>query len=145
MPNMSPKKNEMPSQPADVRNKNFLEVALGYTEEQAIDEAKRCLNCKNKPCVNGCPVKKYTFPRLFRRLPRATLRAHMKLFRSKARCRLFAVVYARRKRNANQNAFAESRASLSVSADLSALSPIIIMQIARISRKPPNQTVIRLL
>ena len=59
MPNMSPKKNEMPSQPADVRNKNFLEVALGYTEEQAIDEAKRCLNCKNKPCVNGCPVKIY--------------------------------------------------------------------------------------
>lgn len=59
MPNTSPKKNEMPSQPADVRNKNFLEVALGYTEEQAIDEAKRCLNCKNKPCVNGCPVKIY--------------------------------------------------------------------------------------
>ena len=59
MPNMSPKKNEMPSQPADVRNKNFLEVALGYTEEQAIDEAKRCLNCKNKPCVGGCPVKIY--------------------------------------------------------------------------------------
>lgn len=59
MPNMSPKKNEMPSQAADVRNKNFLEVALGYTEEQAVDEAKRCLNCKNKPCVSGCPVKIY--------------------------------------------------------------------------------------
>lgn len=57
MPNMSPKKNEMPSQAADVRNKNFLEVALGYTEEQAIDEAQRCLNCKNKPCVTGCPVQ----------------------------------------------------------------------------------------
>ena len=56
MPNMSLKKNEMPSQAADVRNKNFLEVALGYTEAQAIDEAKRCLNCKNKPCVGGCPV-----------------------------------------------------------------------------------------
>ena len=57
MPNMSLKKNEMPHQAADVRNKNFDEVALGYTEEQAIDEAKRCLNCKNKPCVNGCPVR----------------------------------------------------------------------------------------
>jgi len=56
MANMSLKKNEMPSQPADVRNKNFSEVALGYTEEQAIDEAKRCLNCKHKPCVGGCPV-----------------------------------------------------------------------------------------
>ena len=56
MPNMSQLKNEMPSQAPDVRNKNFLEVALGYTEEQAIDEAKRCLNCKHKPCVTGCPV-----------------------------------------------------------------------------------------
>ncbi len=56
MPNMSLNKNEMPSQPADVRNKNFKEVALGYTEEQAVDEANRCLNCKNKPCVGNCPV-----------------------------------------------------------------------------------------
>ena len=57
MPNMRLTKNPMPSQEADVRNKNFLEVALGYTEEMAIDEAQRCLNCKNKPCVSGCPVK----------------------------------------------------------------------------------------
>ncbi len=57
MPNMSLTRNEMPVQDADVRNKNFKEVALGYTEEQAIDEAKRCLNCKNKPCTNGCPVQ----------------------------------------------------------------------------------------
>ena len=56
MANMSLKKNPMPSQEPDVRNKNFDEVALGYTEEMAIDEAKRCLNCKNKPCVSGCPV-----------------------------------------------------------------------------------------
>ena len=56
MPNMSLKKNEMPSQDAKVRARNFKEVALGYTEEQAIDEANRCLNCKNKPCVGGCPV-----------------------------------------------------------------------------------------
>lgn len=56
MPNMSLKKNEMPSQAPDVRNKNFKEVTLGYTREQAVDEANRCLNCKNKPCVSGCPV-----------------------------------------------------------------------------------------
>ena len=56
MPNMSPNKNPMPSQEPDVRNKNFLEVALGYTEEQALDEAQRCLNCKNPLCVQGCPV-----------------------------------------------------------------------------------------
>ena len=56
MPNMSLKKNEMPVQDPMVRNGNFLEVALGYTEEQAVNEAERCLNCKNKPCVGGCPV-----------------------------------------------------------------------------------------
>lgn len=56
MPNMSLKKNEMPTQEPNVRNKNFSEVALGYTEEQAVDEANRCLNCKNRPCVGGCPV-----------------------------------------------------------------------------------------
>ena len=56
MPNMSLKKNPMPHQEADVRNKNFEEVALGYTPEQAMDEAERCLNCKNKPCMTGCPV-----------------------------------------------------------------------------------------
>ena len=54
--NMRPTKNQMPSQEPNVRNKNFLEVATGYTEEMAIDEAKRCLNCKNKPCVAHCPV-----------------------------------------------------------------------------------------
>lgn len=57
MPNMSLVRNEMPVQEPDVRNKNFSEVALGYTEEQAIDEAKRCLGCKNKPCSGGCPVQ----------------------------------------------------------------------------------------
>ncbi len=56
MPNMSLKKNEMPTQDPQVRNSNFLEVALGYSKEQAIDEANRCLNCKHKPCINGCPV-----------------------------------------------------------------------------------------
>ncbi len=57
MPNMSMVKNEMPSQDPNVRNKNFLEVALGYTEEQALDEAARCLNCKTRNCVSGCPVQ----------------------------------------------------------------------------------------
>ena len=57
MPNMAMIKNPMPSQAPDVRNQNFLEVALGYTEGQAIDEAKRCLNCKNMPCMSGCPVR----------------------------------------------------------------------------------------
>lgn len=56
MANMAPGKNPMPSQEPDIRNKNFDEVALGYTKEQALDESERCLNCKAKPCVAGCPV-----------------------------------------------------------------------------------------
>ena len=56
MPNMSLKKNEMPVQDPQIRCHNFEEVAQGYTEEQAVDEANRCLNCKNKPCVGKCPV-----------------------------------------------------------------------------------------
>ncbi|WP_295865801.1 NADPH-dependent glutamate synthase [uncultured Oscillibacter sp.] len=56
MANMSLKKNPMPSQEPDVRNKNFDEVTLGYTKEMALDEAQRCLNCKNRPCMTGCPV-----------------------------------------------------------------------------------------
>ena len=56
MANMSPEKVKMNEQAPDIRNKNFLEVSLGYTPEQAMEEAKRCLNCKNMPCVSGCPV-----------------------------------------------------------------------------------------
>ena len=56
MANMSLKKLPMPEQDPLVRNKNFEEVALGYTAEMAVNEAKRCLNCKNKPCVSACPV-----------------------------------------------------------------------------------------
>ena len=56
MPNMDPKKCPMPVQDPEVRNKNFSEVAPGYTAEMAVNEAKRCLHCKNKPCVSGCPV-----------------------------------------------------------------------------------------
>lgn len=54
--NMNPLKNPMPAQDPQVRNGNFEEVALGYTAEMAIDEAKRCIGCKNRPCVAACPV-----------------------------------------------------------------------------------------
>ncbi len=56
MPNMSPKKVPMPEQNPEIRRHNFDEVALGYTEEMAKEEAERCLNCKHRPCVSGCPV-----------------------------------------------------------------------------------------
>ena len=56
MPNMSMTKVPVPEQDPKVRSRNFEEVCLGYTKEQAMEEATRCLNCKNKPCVGGCPV-----------------------------------------------------------------------------------------
>ena len=54
MADMRKEKHPMPEQEPLVRNKNFDEVALGYSVETAMAEAKRCLNCKNKPCVSGC-------------------------------------------------------------------------------------------
>lgn len=56
MPNMSPNKVAMPEQAPTVRNKNFQEVSAGYTAEMAIEEAQRCLGCKHRPCMGGCPV-----------------------------------------------------------------------------------------
>lgn len=56
MANMSLKKVKMPEQAPDIRNKNFREVASGYTGEMAVEEAQRCLSCKTKPCMEGCPV-----------------------------------------------------------------------------------------
>lgn len=53
---LDPKKHEMPTQDPSVRAHNFREVTLGYTAEIAVEEANRCLNCKNRPCVSGCPV-----------------------------------------------------------------------------------------
>jgi len=57
MANMSPKKQPMPHQDPLIRNQNFDEVALGYTAEMAKEEALRCLDCRHKPCVDGCPVR----------------------------------------------------------------------------------------
>lgn len=57
MADMRQEKYPMPEQEPDVRNKNFSEVALGYSKELAMAEAQRCLNCKHKPCMKGCPVK----------------------------------------------------------------------------------------
>ena len=54
--NMAPTRCPMPSQDPKARARNFDEVALGYTEEMAMEEASRCLECKNMPCVSGCPV-----------------------------------------------------------------------------------------
>ena len=56
MPNMTPHKHPMPTQEPEVRAKNFNEVATGYTEDMAVEEANRCLHCKVASCIEGCPV-----------------------------------------------------------------------------------------
>ncbi|HEX2938286.1 MAG TPA: dihydropyrimidine dehydrogenase, partial [Ruminiclostridium sp.] len=56
MPNMNKNKTLMPEQEPSIRSGNFKEVSLGYTEKMAREEAQRCLNCKHKPCIGGCPV-----------------------------------------------------------------------------------------
>ncbi len=56
MINLSKVKNPMPEQNPEIRKRNFLEVSEGYTEEMAVNEAMRCLNCRTRPCVSGCPV-----------------------------------------------------------------------------------------
>ena len=103
MPNMSLKKNPMPSQEPDVRNKNFLEVALGYTADIAVDEAQRCLHCKAMPCVSGCPVN-IDIPALSRRSLTVTLRALTALSPSPAPSPQSAVVYAPRRTSARASA-----------------------------------------
>lgn len=103
MANMSLEKIKMPEQAPDVRNKNFKEVSLGYTEEMAIEEAQRCLNCKHKPCVSGCPVN-VRIPEFIAELQRVT---SWRLIRSSPlpmRCLRSAVVFVRRKASANPNA-----------------------------------------
>lgn len=67
MPDMNPKKTPMPEQAPEVRNKNFSEVALGYTAEQAVAEADRCLQCRHQPCVQGCPVS-VPIPRFIKKI-----------------------------------------------------------------------------
>jgi glutamate synthase (NADPH) small chain len=121
MPNMSPVKIAMPEQPADVRNKNFREVTLGYTAEMAIEEATRCLNCKHKPCIAGCPVN-VKIPEFIQLVIAGKFDGGQR--RKSARptpCPPSADVSARRRPNARRSACAASRASRSASAVWSAL------------------------
>lgn len=123
MPNMSLEKNKMPSQEPSVRAHNFDEVALGYTEELAIDEAKRCLNCKNMPCVSGCPVKIH-IPEFIAKVAEGDFEGAYEVICRASSLPPSADAYVRRKASANRSASAESRARAWASAGLSALSPI---------------------
>ena len=74
-PNMDPKKAPMPAQDPNVRNKNFLEVCTGYSQETAMTEATRCLHCKNHPC-GGLPRQR-AYSRLYRQGRRGRLQGRL--------------------------------------------------------------------
>ena len=97
MPNLA-LKVPMPEQEPDVRNANFREVTLGYTEAMAIEEAKRCLNCRNKPCVGGCPVS-VQIPEFIERVVAGDFAVPMKSLPRPTICRLSAGGSVRRKVN----------------------------------------------
>ena len=127
MANMVMTKTPMPEQEPDVRNRNFKEVALGYTEEMAVFEAQRCLHCKNRPCVSGCPVN-VPIPEFIGHVANGDFEAAYRVLSSQTPCPPYAEGYVRRKPSANRNVCAASRASRSVSAGLSALSRTGIWQ-----------------
>ena len=102
MPNMSNVKNPMPEQAADVRNKNFLEVTTGYTSNMAIDEAQRCLNCKHKPCMQGCPVA-VKIPEFIKLVANGEFEAAYKKLLKQMLCRLSAEEFVPKKNSVRQN------------------------------------------
>ena len=85
MANMSLEKIKMPEQAPDVRNKNFEEVAMGYTAEMAMEEASRCLNCKHKPCVSGCPVN-VRIPEFIAEVAKGDFMAAYKILHKRSAC-----------------------------------------------------------
>ena len=122
MANMSLKKNPMPSQDPNVRNKNFDEVALGYTEEQALDEAQRCLHCKNKPCMQGCPVMVH-IPDFIAEVAKGDFEAAYQIIAATSALPAVCGRVAPRRASARSTASAASRASLWASAVWSASWP----------------------
>ena len=112
----------MPEQKPEVRNKNFAEVAFGYTPEMAMEEARRCLQCKNKPCIAGCPVN-VRIPEFIQQVAEGKFEEAYDILVSTNACRRSAAGSARRKPSAKSFACAPKKANRSVSAGSSASSP----------------------
>lgn len=112
MPNMSLQKHPMPEQQPDIRATNFKEVALGYTREIAMEEADRCLHCKNAPCVKGCPVN-VPIPDFIAHIKKGEFQEAYETIRLQNGLPAIAAASARRKRSAKASASAVSRANRS--------------------------------
>ena len=113
-------RNPMPEQPADVRNKNFKEVALGYDMKTAVDEAERCLHCPKPLCVSGCPVN-VEIPAFIQAVKEGNMQEAIKILNAKTAFPQFAAAFARRKTSASPNACLALKVSLSLSAVWNAL------------------------
>ena len=94
-----------------VRATNFDEVCLGYNKDEAVEEAQRCLGCKNAKCITGCPVN-INIPAFIAQVKEGTSRKHTKLSVSPVHSRQSAAVYVRRRASARANVSAESKATL---------------------------------
>jgi glutamate synthase (NADPH/NADH) small chain len=105
MANMSLKKTPMPTQEPSVRAHNFDEVALGDTQKMAVEEADRCLGCKNPACVAGCPVG-IDIPGFIQKVKVGEFEKPIASSPNQAPCLLFAVAFARKRTNARANVFA---------------------------------------
>ena len=140
--NMRLDKNPMPSQDPNVRNKNFLEVALGYTEEQALDEAARCLHCKNHPCVDGCPVN-VRIPEFIAKIVERDYEVRIRSSIRPAPCPPCAAASAPRRANAKCTASGARRATPWASAAWSALWPTGTTPTAPRPPKSPSPTATR--
>ena len=116
--NMDPHKCPMPSQDPAVRAHNFDEVALGYTYDMAVNEARRCLACKNKPCVTGCPVQ-IDIPAFIERVANEDMEGAYKVLSASSALPAVCGVSALRRTSARANACAASRARAWASADWS--------------------------
>ena len=134
MPNMNPKKNPMPTQEPQVRCHNFKEVADGYTQEIALDEAARCLNCKNMPCVAGCPVNIH-IPEFIAKVREGDFEGAYQVIQQ-------TVVSARRKNSAKSAVSAGSRANRSELAVWNVLSLTGTMNMRKKPLRPLRPTVI---
>ncbi len=139
MANMSLKKNPMPSQDPNVRNKNFDEVALGYTEEQALDEAQRCLHCKNKPCMQGCPVMVH-IPDFIAEVAKGDFEAAYQIIAATSALPAVCGRVCPRRASARSTASAASRASLWASAVWSASWPTGTVSMLPALRRSPLPT-----
>ncbi len=105
--NMDMNKCPMPVQDPDVRNKNFEEVALGYTYDMAVNEARRCLNCPKKPCVSACPVQ-IDIPAFIERVANEDMEGAFEIL---SKSTSLPAVCGRRKASVRENVCVESKVS----------------------------------